>query len=218
MAKIELVYHVDVLSSWCLIAEDALARVRQTHGDAIACDWRIAPLREAFDYTPEQLRFYYQRTHRVTGVMLNPAWLESTSDGSRWANLAAEAARGLGCADDRVRIALARAAMIDGRRACDRAVAIDVASAASGLSSAAIERAMADPATAARIEASRAEFARLGVNVRPTFVVRNAVGDISVLSGCWRFEPLSAAVQAHIDDQRAYESFMAENRAPAGVV
>ncbi len=217
-SRIDLIYYVDVLSSWCLIAEDALARVQAEFGDDIRYQWRIAALRDALGYTPEQLQWYYSRTRSVTGVQLNASWLRSTADGSKWPDLAAEAARGLGCEDDRVRLALSRAAMIDGRRVCDRPEAVEVAAAASGLNAAAIDAAMSEPATAARIEAAKAEFVRIGATMRPTFVVRNAIGDCSMLSGCWRYEPLAAVLRAHIDDQRGYESFMSQTVVPAGVV
>lgn len=218
MRRAKVVYFLDLLSSWCLVAEEALDKVRHEFGDRLDYEWRIAALRDAFDYTPEHMAFYYGRTHHISGVRLNPVWLESTADGSKWANLAAEAARGLGCTDDRVRLALARGAMIDGKHMAKRDVVVDTAIKASGLDRAALERAMDDPSTAARIRASSEEFAKYHVDVRPTFVVRNEIADTYVLSGCWRYDLLAQAVRTTLDDQDRYDAYMSDNRAPAGAV
>jgi predicted DsbA family dithiol-disulfide isomerase len=218
MRQVRLTYYLDVLSSWCLIAEDALARVRTEFGDRIQYEWKIAALRDPLNYTPEQLRWYYARTNSVTGVRLNPIWLESTADGTKWANVAAEAARGLGCTDDRVRLALARSAMVDGKRMSQRDVAVATAAAAGGLPLEDLARAMDDPQTAARIRASSDEFTAYRVDVRPTFVMRSAIADTSVLSGCWRFEVLAAAIRGLLEDQDKYDEFVATEKAPAGVV
>jgi predicted DsbA family dithiol-disulfide isomerase len=218
MASVKLVYYLDVLSSWCLIAEDAVARVRRGFGQKVDVEWRIAALRDPLGYTPEQLAWYYRRTESVTGVRLDPDWLTSKSDGTRIANLAAEAARSLGCDDDRVRLALARGAMTDGRRTCDRDVAVDVAAEAGSLARGALERAMDDPRTADRIRATSEEYAALRVGVRPTFALTNGIGDVCVLSGCWRYDELAASVGGLLDDESGYENFMAAHPPPAGTV
>ena len=218
MNKVHLIYFVDVLSSWCLIAEDALDRVRREFGLRIEYDWRIAALRDSLDYSREMLEFYYQRTHAVTGTKLNSVWLEGRADGPKWADLAAEAARSLGVIDDRVRLALARGAMLEGRHMGRRDVCVETAARAGGLNAAELERAMDDPKTAARIKASSEAFASYNVPVRPTFVVRNSIGDTYVLSGCWRYELLAQAVRDALDDSDVYAKFMSENDAPAGVV
>jgi len=217
MRAVKLTVFIDVLSSWCLVAQDALARARTHFGDRLEYEWRIAALNDAFNYSPEQMAFYYRRTHSISGVRLNAAWLQSTADGSKWANLAAEAARGLGCDDDRVRLALSTGAMIDGKHMAQRDVVVETAAAAGSLDRAALERAMDDPRTAERIRASTASFRTFGVDMRPTFVVRNPLADAYVLSGCWRYEPLAQAIQSAIDDQDKFDAFMAANQPPAGV-
>src|SRR5579863_8228942 len=181
MPRVTLTYFLDVLSSWCLIAEDALARVRREFGDRLVYEWRIGALRDRLNYTPEQLGWYYKRTHSLTGTMLNNAWLEGTEDGPKWADLAAEGARSLGCVDDRVRLALARAAMIEGKHVGRREVAVETAAQAGGIAAEALERAMDDPQTAARIRASSDEMASYRATMRPTFVVRNPIDDLTVL-------------------------------------
>src|SRR5215472_7730001 len=181
MAQVRAIYYLDVLSSWCLIAEDALDRVRRDFGSKLAVEWRIAALRHPLGYTHEQLAWYYRRTDAVTGVRLNPAWLLGPEDGSHIPNLAAEAARALGCEDDRVRQALARETMLNGRRSCERDLAIDIAAEAGSLDRAALGRAMDDPATEARIRDSVKAFEALHVGLRPTFALSNGIGDDTIL-------------------------------------
>lgn len=216
MARVTMTYYVDVLSSWCLIAEDAIAKVRKEFGDALTFEWRIAQLREPFGYTHEQLAWYYRRTEAVTGTRLDPVWLTSTADGSVSANRAAEAARSLGVVDDRVRLAIARATMLDGKRGCDADVAADVAASASGLDAASLRREMDAPRTAERIRESSEAFAALRVEVRPTFVLKNGINDSAVLSGCWRHDVLRAAIAGLAADEDAYRKFVAESPPPQG--
>jgi predicted DsbA family dithiol-disulfide isomerase len=213
---LKIVYFLDVLSSWCLIADDALVRLRAEMGGALAYEWKIAALRDPLAYTNDQLSWYYRRTEAVTGVRLNPVWLRSTADGTRFSNLAAEAARSLGCTDDRVRLAIARGVMLEGKEGGRRDVVAEIAAAAGGLDRAALERAMDDPATEARIRASSQEFAELHVGVRPTFVLSNDIGDTSVLSGCWRYDLLAETVRALRDDAAVYHRFTTENPGPPG--
>lgn len=216
MANATVVYYLDVLSSWCLVAEEALQRVRDEFGSQVEVEWRIAALRDPLGYTPEQLAYYYRRTLSISGMKLNPVWLQSVNDGSRYANLAAEAARKLGDTDDCVRLALARAAMISGKHVAQREVAVDIAAEAGRLDRKKLETAMDDPETAAKIRATSAEFAELKVEMRPTFVLQSAIRDKTVLSGCWRYETLAACVKALIDDHAAFASFVTANPPPPG--
>jgi predicted DsbA family dithiol-disulfide isomerase len=216
MARVKLVYYVDVLSSWCLVADGALDEVRKSFGPQVDIEWRIGALRDPFGYTPEQLAWYYKRTAAITGTRLNPVWLKGPADGSGWANLAAEAARSLGRVDDSVRLAIARGCMLDGKRACEREIAAAIACEAGKLDRAALDRAMDDPATAARINTSTEAFNALGVSVRPTFVLTSGIGDSTVLSGCWRAETLVACIRALLDDETGYERFNAADPPPPG--
>jgi predicted DsbA family dithiol-disulfide isomerase len=218
MAKVSAVYYLDVLSSWCLIAEDAIARAKREFGERVEWEWRIAALRESLGYTHEQLDWYFQRTESLTGVRLNSDWLESPSDGTRWANLCAEAARTLGRTDDSVRLALSRAGLIEGKRLARRDVAVAVAAAAGGLDAKALDRAVDDPATSDRIAKSSAEFATLGLPVRPSFVLKNGIGDVTMLSGCWNGDVLCANIGNLLGDQDRYEAFNAKNPPPPGAV
>jgi predicted DsbA family dithiol-disulfide isomerase len=219
MAAVKMIYYMDILSSWCTFAEPALAKLRTRLGSDLEFEWRIAVLRDGkpLDYSNEDLAWYYARSASMSGVMLNDSWLESNSDGTWWPNLAAEAARSLGSADDKVRLALAKAGMVEGQHVQHRDVSERVAAAASGLEPARLRKAMDDPAVAARLHATTAEYHALPCKVLPTFLISNAIGDVNLLSGAFRYEHIAPCVEQLLADVKAYAKFGAAHPPPATV-
>ena len=61
----------------------------------------------------------------------------------------------------------------------------------------------------AEISAWTAEFNSYRIDQRPAFVLRSAIGDTAILSGLYRPEPLTAAIDAMIADEDAYTRFAA---------
>lgn len=216
MAALQLRYYVDVLSSWCFVAERALATLRERHGDRLAYEWRIAFLFNggAMGYSPRLAAWQYRRNEAVSGVKLNPAWRESAGDTTWWANLATEAARGLGATDDRVRLAMARAAMIDGEHVGRREVAISVAARASGLAEGELDEEMQRPRTLERMWASTNELRGMRLDVQPVFVLRNSIGDAAVLSGLFRPETLTTCASEMLAAVDGYAAYGAANAEP----
>jgi predicted DsbA family dithiol-disulfide isomerase len=216
MAAVKIIYYLDVLSSWCTFAEDALEKVRAKFGLDLDCEWRLAVLRESkpLGYSNEDLAWYYARSKSMTGIQLNDVWLESRSDNTWYPNLVAEAARSLGAVDDKVRLALAKAGMIDGQHVQHRDVAERIAAAASSLDLARLHKAVDDPAVAERIRATTAEYRALPVTVVPTFLISNEIGDVNLLSGAFRYEHIAECVKHLLADAKAYAAFNAANPAP----
>lgn len=219
MAAAKIIYYTDILSSWCTFAEEPLAKVRARFGADLDYEWRVALLRDGapLGYDQEMLGWYYKRSNSMSGVMLNVTWLEGKSDATRWPNVAAEAARSLGKTDDTVRLALAKAGMIDGQHVQHREVTERIAAAASGLDAAQLHKAMDDPAVAERIRTTTAEFRALPCSVVPTFLITNEIGDVNLLSGTFRYEPLAACVEQMIADAKAYAKYTAANPPPSSV-
>ena len=151
----------------------------------------------------------------MTGVRLNPSWRESANDTTWWANLVTEAARGLGAADDRVRHALARAAMVDGVRVGRREEAVTVAASAAGMDRSALEREMDHPRTAERLWTAMMEYKGLPVGVQPAFVLRSSIGDTAVLSGLWSLDSLKACATEMLAAAEAYAEYDAASVPPA---
>jgi predicted DsbA family dithiol-disulfide isomerase len=153
----------------------------------------------------------------MSGIDLNVAWLESERDGTWWPDVAAEAARSLGSADDRVRLALARAGMIDGKHVQKREIAASVAAHAAGVDPGRLDKAMDDPAVIARLRVTTAEFRALPCKVVPTFVISNEIGDVNLLSGAFRYDHIAGCVEQMLADAKAYAKFGAANLPPPSV-
>lgn len=217
MADVKLTYYLDTLSSWCLIAETALDRLRDEFGTQVETDWKIVALNEGapFEDSPQKFEWFYRRTNAVTGTQLNAAWHTSMDDGSFYPNLAAEAARGLGSTGDRVRRALTRAALVEGKRVPEREVALDVAAQAGGLDRATLSKAMDDPRTMAAIVRATMELRKLPVKVIPCFTIENHVGDRAILSGLYEYDTIAAVVREMLRASSRYREFMEANPEPA---
>lgn len=217
MADVKLTYYVDTLSSWCLIAETALDRLRDEFGTQMELEWKIVALNEGapFDGSPETFEWFYRRTKAVTGTQLNAAWHTSMEDGSFYSNLAAEAARTLGSTGDRVRRALSRGALVDGKRVPEREVALDVAAQAGGIDREMLSKTMDDPRTLAAIMRATMELRQLPVTVIPCFSIENHVGDRAILSGLYEYDTIAAVVREMVRASERYRTFMAADPGPA---
>jgi predicted DsbA family dithiol-disulfide isomerase len=196
MSAVEIVYYVDVLSSWCTVADYALEQIEQKYGDDVRVDWRIAQLFNGgpLPYSVKDLRWYYERTRKMTGVTLNADWVDTPQAATAHANQAAEALRQLGFEDSRIRRALSRAALLDAKPLGRRSAAIDEAARLSGVSAAELERTMESGAVRGRIAATTAEYKALGVSQLPAFVIRDSIDDKAVLSGLYTLASLDAVV------------------------
>lgn len=212
MVYVDLIFYLDVLSSWSHIGDRAVERIEEQYGDAVRLDWRIAQL---FDYGPlpysqDELRWYYARTEKIAGIRLNADWHDSPETTTVYANQAAEAARLLGIGDSRVRRALARAALIEGKPLGRREVAVAVAADAAGSSEERIAQAMDSEQVDRRIAQSTAEFKDLALPQLPSFLLRNETGDLAVFSGLYTFESLEGAVAEMLHASRVTEEFGAK--------
>ena len=206
---VKLRHYLDVMSSWCYYAEPNLERLREKYGSKLSYGWRIALVKD-LPLSRAQVEWFYKRSGSISGTHLNPEWFQGPL-GSLDANLAAEAARELGFADDRVRLALARAALVDGIPVQYRSNAAEVVAVTTGVEPDKVLTVMDDPKVKARIDESEAEFAGLRIDQRPAFVLRSSIGDAAVFSGVWSFEPLDATICAMLADVEKYAAFAAGN-------
>jgi predicted DsbA family dithiol-disulfide isomerase len=209
MAHVDVIYYVDVLSSWCHVADRALVRIEAKYGESVRVEWRIAQL---FDYGPlpfsrEQLSWYYARTAKMTDVQLNVGWHDSAETTTCYANQAAEAARALGAADSRVRRALSRAALIDGKPLGRRENAVEEAARVSGHAPERISELMESAHVRERIAQTTQEFKDLALPQLPSFVMRNTSGDLAVFSGLYTFESLDCVIAEMLHASRVTEEF-----------
>src|SRR5215468_12274064 len=111
---LNVTYYLEVTSSWCYWAEPAWAELKQRYAGRAEFEWKIAlMLAEAYPVSTSQCEWFYRRSGSITRspFMLNPGWLEPTFKKSLAPNYVAEAARDFGINDDKVRLAIARAAL-----------------------------------------------------------------------------------------------------------
>lgn len=217
----KVTYYLEVLSSWCTWVEPTWAELKRRYAGRAEFEWKIALMNpEDFPVSREQCDWFYRRsggTVMRSPFMLNSGWFEASRQGHYEApNLVAEAARDFGFAGDEIRLALAHAALREGRRIGDAAIAVDVASRAGGkkLPARKLRAAAESKPVRARVEASTQEFLSHLVNQRPAFVLTDAIGDKAVFSGLVRLEPLAATIDAMLGDTAAYAAHRIHHGAP----
>jgi predicted DsbA family dithiol-disulfide isomerase len=207
---LKVTYYLEVLSSWCYWAEPAWTELKQRYAGQAEFGWKIAQMPpEGYPASPSQCDWFYRRSGTVmrSPFMLSSRWLDADIKQYLVPNLVAEAARDFGIADDRVRLAIADAAMREGRKMGRWSEAVSVAALAGRLDPARLEARARSAEVARRVEATTAEFYALQVTQRPTFLIENGIGDRAVFSGIVRATPLAAAMDALLADEAAYASF-----------
>jgi predicted DsbA family dithiol-disulfide isomerase len=207
---VKVTYYLEVISSWCYWAEPAWLELQQRYGTKVQFDWKIALMDESgLPVSREQLDWFYRRSGSIvrSPFMLNSGWLELGTKEYLPPNLVTEAAKELGVADDRVRIAIAEAAMRHGKKVHIWDACVEIAAKAGNLDPVALKKTAQDPKIEARARASTAEFYSFQVSQRPTFLLQNDIGDRAILSGTWTAAPLVAVIDSMITDEAAYKSW-----------
>ena len=209
---ITVTQYLEVVSSWCHWAEPAWAELKRRYAGRVEFGWRIAQMPEAaYPVSKQQCEWFYRRSGSImcSPYRLNADWFEVEHRQMLAPNLVAEAAKDFGVTDDRVRLALQRAAVLDGKKVGRWEVAATVAAKAGRLNKAKLLASAKSKAVADRVKKTSAEFDALQVNQRPTFLIENSIGDRAVFSGVVRIEPLAAAVESLLADESAYVSWKA---------
>jgi predicted DsbA family dithiol-disulfide isomerase len=215
----KVTYYLEVLSSWCHWVEPVWAELKARYAGKAQFEWRIALMRqEDFPVSRVQCEWFYRRsggTVMHSPVMLNSGWFEEgRTDGFVNPSLVAEAAKDFGVHDDTVRLAVSRAALVDGRKVGRIEEAVAVAAKASGIAAKKLRARAESAAVRARVDASTAEFYSHRVNQRPAFVLEDSIGDKAVFSGLVAMAPLAAAIDAMLSDTAAYAAHAAHYGAP----
>jgi predicted DsbA family dithiol-disulfide isomerase len=210
----KVTYYLEVLSSWCHWVEPVWSELKTRYSGRAEFEWRIAlMLSEDFPVSRDQCDWFYRRsggTVMRSPVMLNSGWFEESRKGSyENPNLVAEAGKDFGFTDDRIRLAITRAGLIDGKKVGDMGVAAEVAAKAAGVAPAKLQARAESPEVRARVEASTAEFHSHQIGQRPAFVLEDAIGDKAVFSGLVRIEPLRESIEAMLSDTAAYAAHAA---------
>jgi predicted DsbA family dithiol-disulfide isomerase len=209
--------YLEVTSSWCFWAEPCWAELKQRFAGQAKFGWKIAQMpAEAYPQSKAQCDWFYRRSGSIvrSPFMLNSDWFEPEIKQYLVPNYVAEAAKDFGVEDDRVRLAIAHAALRDGKKVGRWEVVTLIAADAAGLDTAKLLARAQSAEVAARTEKTTAEFHALQVNQRPTFLIENDIGDRAVFSGVVKVEPLVGAIEALSSDEAAYHSWAAHFGAP----
>jgi predicted DsbA family dithiol-disulfide isomerase len=210
--NVKVIYYLDVVSSWCYWAEPAWAELKRYAKAPVEFSWEIALLDETgMSKSRAQAEWFYRRSGTIvrSPFMLNSGWLDPYLPEFLAPNCVAEAAKDFGAGDDHVRLALMEAAMREGKKVADWNVSAAVAAKAAKLDERALVAKARAPEIERRVRSSTAKFHTLQVTQRPTFVLESNIQDRAVFSGCWRVEPLVAALDAMLADAAGYASWKA---------
>jgi predicted DsbA family dithiol-disulfide isomerase len=211
--SVKITYYLEVTSSWCYWAEPAWAELKQRCASKpVEFGWKIALLDESgLPKSRAQADWFYRRSGTImrSPFMLNSGWFEAGLKEYPAPNFIADAAKDFGVTDDRVRLAIAEAALRHGQKVTQWEVSAAVAAKAAGLDVKTLLARARSPEIENRSRATTAEFHALQVTQRPAFLIENAIGDRAVFSGIVRAEPLAAAIDAMLADEAAYASWKA---------
>ena len=209
---LRVTYYLEVVSSWCYWAEPAWVDLKQRYAGRADFGWKIALMPpEAYPVSASQCEWFYRRSGTImrSPFMLNSGWFEPEIRQYLAPNYIALAAKDLGSGDDRVRLALAEAAVRAGKKVGRYEVAAAIAAEVTGLDTGSLLTRAKSTEIAAQAQATTTEFHALQVTQRPTFVLENSIGDRAVFSGLVRADPLAAAMDALLADEAAYASWKA---------
>jgi predicted DsbA family dithiol-disulfide isomerase len=204
--------YLDVISSWCFWSEPTWAELKRRYDGKIQFQWKIALMDPSgLPTSREQEQWFYRRSGMMmrSPFMLNTDWYDPSLREWLAPNCVAEAAKDFGFADDRVRLALARAALREGKQVADWNVAAEIGGEAGAIDAAKLLGRAKSPAIENRVRASTAEFRSLQITQRPAFVIDTEIGDRAIFSGVVRFEPLAATIDSMLDDAAAYAAHKA---------
>ena len=211
--NVTLTYYLEVISSWCYWAEPAWAELKQRYASRpVHFDWKIALMdASGLPKSRAQCEWFYRRSGPIvrSPFMLNSGWFEPGLKEYLAPNFIAQAARELGAVDDRVRLAIATAAVREGLKVGQWDVSAAIAAQAAGLDARALLAMAKSPEIEKRLRATTAEFHALQVTQRPTFVLESNIGDRAVISGLVKPTPIAAVIDAMLDDAAAYASHFA---------
>ncbi len=212
--------YLDVVSSWCFWSEPAWAELKRRYEGRVAFQWKIALLdARALPASREQEQWFYRRSGMMmrSPFMLNTDWYDPHLPEWLAPNCVAEAAKDFGFTDDRVRLAIARAALREGKKVSDWEVCAHTGAGAAGIDANRLLQRARSPEIEKRVRASTAEFHALQITQRPAFVIDTEIGDRAIFSGVVKLEPLVATLDSMLDDAAAYAAHKAHfGEPPAG--
>jgi predicted DsbA family dithiol-disulfide isomerase len=210
--RIAVTDYLDVVSSWCFWSEPTWAELKKRYNGRVEFQWKIALMDPSgLPTSREQEQWFYRRSGMMmrSPFMLNTEWYDPSLPEWLAPNCVAEAGKYFGFIDDRVRLALANAALREGKKVSDWEVATEVGASAGKIDKKKLLERARSPEIEKRVRASTAEFHALRITQRPAFVINTEIGDRAVFSGVVKLEPLTATLDSMLDDAAAYAAHKA---------
>jgi predicted DsbA family dithiol-disulfide isomerase len=210
---LKITYYLDVISSWCHWSEPAWALLKNRYSDCTEFQWKIALMDSTgMPKSRSQLEWFYRRSGTIMAAdhAIRSDWYVPELNEYLAPNLVAEAAIdfGINRSDDRVRIAITEAGLLQGRPTAKLAEAVAIAVAAvPELEPKSLSDRASSPDIEQRIRATTAEFHALQATQRPTYLLENQIGDRVVFSGVVKPEPLIATIEQMLADARAQQEY-----------
>lgn len=217
LMRITVTSYIDVVSSWCFWSEPTWAELKRRYDGRVEFQWKIALMdKSGLPTSHEQHEWFYQRSGMImrSPFMLSAEWCDHKLSEYLAPNCVAEAGKDLGIKDDRVRLAIANAALREGKKLGDWDVAAEVGAQAGGLDKKKLLERAKSPEVEKRMRASTAEFHALKVTQRPAFLIDTEIGDRAVFSGIVKLEPFVATLDSLLEDAAAYAAHAAHFGAP----
>lgn len=207
---IQCKYYLDVLSQWCYIAEFAVQKARLLNRGDVELSYVLVPLEPGILPSREEQLRVYRRSRLISGIETK-AWISDDAQPNTWdANAITLAASLSGVNFHTVRMRVATAALLEGMHLADSGAALGFISREFHLDPVQLREIAESAEVRSQLEANRAAFVAEGLNVRPSFVLTNDVGDHIVLGGQYDFGILNAAIQSLRADEAAYRLFERE--------
>src|SRR5262245_15272491 len=204
--------YLDVISSWCFWSEPTWAALKKRYDGRVQFQWKIALMDPSgLPTSREQEQWFYRRSGMMmrSPFMLRTDWYDARLEEWLAPNCVAEAAKDFGFADDRVRLALARAALRDGKSIADWNVASEIGAEAAGMEAGKLLECAKSQTIDQRVRSSTAEFHALQITQRPAFLIDTDIGDRAIFSGVVSLEPLAATIDSMLDDATVYAAHKA---------
>lgn len=217
--NLRITYYLEVVSSWCHWVEPVWAELQKRYAGQVDFGWKLALMDDSgMPVSREQCDWFYRRSGTImrSPYMLSSGWFDPALREYLAPNLVCEAARDFGVIDDRVRLAMANAAVREGRRVGQWEISAEIGAAAAGLDAGRLLDRARSPEVAARAKASTDEFHALKISQRPAFVLEDAIGDRAVFSGLVSIKPLEATIEAMLCDVAGYAAHKAHFGTPPG--
>ncbi len=210
--RITVTNYLEVVSSWCFWSEPTWAELKKRYDGRVEFQWKIALMDPSgLPTSREQEQWFYRRSGMMmrSPFMLNTDWYDPILPEWLAPNCVAEAAKDFGVVDDRVRLALAHAALREGKKVSDWEIAAEIGAVAGNIDRKKVLDRALSPEIEKRVRASSSEFHALQITQRPAFLIDTEIGDRAVFSGVVKLEPLTTTLDSMLEDAAAYAAHKA---------